>query len=225
MKSDEAPTAAEVLGRTCRALRGDHKTEALAQAVKAAGLPWTTGHVAHLESGKVSPTITTLFVLARAFSDLLQHPVTLADLLDGDQVALGSKDRGYRVIRLSEVRAALSGQAVKPPSGAETVAAAMRDYDAKMSTWPERLQSMDSRRHRRTASTWRETDERTVVSLEKDLGLEQSRIKAEMAYLWGQSLTAQRDEVAGPDANQQRRGRISRELIEHLRESMANGDD
>jgi hypothetical protein len=217
MKPEPAPTAAAVLGVTCRALRGTHKTEALARAITDAGIKWSTGRVAHLEAGRVSPTVTTLYVLARAFSSLLERPITIADLLDGEGlVSLGDSE-----IRLSELRSALDGRAVVDSSGSQAVAAQMQAYEAKMSTWPERLQSMDSGRLRRTTSTWHESDERAVASL----GVERSRAVAEIAYLWGQSLSAQRDAVAGPDANQQRRGRVSRELMEQLKESMTDGND
>jgi hypothetical protein len=46
-----------------------------------------------------------------------------------------------------------------------------------------------------------------------------------MAWLWGQSLSAKRDELAGADANAQRRGQISRQLKEQLRKAIIDGND
>lgn len=40
-----------------------------------------------------------------------------------------------------------------------------------------------------------------------------------------ESFTAERDRRAGPDANPQKRGRISRELKAELHEAVNNGDD
>lgn len=46
-----------------------------------------------------------------------------------------------------------------------------------------------------------------------------------MADRWGRSFTAERDRRAGPDANAQKRGRISRELKAELQEAINRGDD
>jgi hypothetical protein len=218
-----APTLAVVLGRTARALRGDHKTEALARAVTAAGLNWSTGHVAQLEAGRVSPTVPTLYALASAFSLLLDRPMTLANLFAGEgQVAIGAGAE----VELSALREALRGQAVKPPDydPAKMVAASIARLQAEVDTWPPparvRFNRLTGDRHLQTVETFVEADLRVARSLD----ISRSRAIAEMADLWGRSLSAERDRQAGPDASQQKRGRISRELKKQLQEAIG-GDD
>jgi len=59
----------------------------------------------------------------------------------------------------------------------------------------------------------------------KGLGISALRMRLESAYLWGNSFSAERDRRAGPDANAQKRGRVSRELKAELRASISRGRD
>jgi hypothetical protein len=43
--------------------------------------------------------------------------------------------------------------------------------------------------------------------------------------LWQGTFTEERDRRAGPDANQQKRGRISRDLRAELEKALADGND
>jgi hypothetical protein len=46
-----------------------------------------------------------------------------------------------------------------------------------------------------------------------------------MQALWGRSFTDERDHRAGPDANPEKRGRVSRDLKSELHEAVNDGDD
>ena len=46
-----------------------------------------------------------------------------------------------------------------------------------------------------------------------------------MADAWGCSLSAKRDQLAGPDVSAQRRGIITRQLREELRKTLDDGND
>jgi hypothetical protein len=43
--------------------------------------------------------------------------------------------------------------------------------------------------------------------------------------LWHRTFSEERDRRAGPDANQQKRGRVSRELRTELENAIADGND
>ena len=58
----------------------------------------------------------------------------------------------------------------------------------------------------------------------QSVGIAKEMAAAEMQALWGRSFTAERDHRAGPDANPQKRGRVSRELKAELRAAVKNGD-
>lgn len=218
------PTAAAILGRNALALRGELKTEAVAAAVRAAGLrSWNTGRVAHLEGGRVSPTVTTLYALARAFTFLRPEdaPVTIADLFAGDgPVALGDGT----VVELKALRSALSGSPTEPLTGAEMVTSALSELETEIETWPPRLREefgqMPSGWHIDTTETFADAD----LRIARSLGITRSRAIAEMALLWHRSLSAERDDQAGTQASQQKRGRITRKLKQRLEEAVVGHD-
>ncbi|CAN5349482.1 hypothetical protein BH09ACT8_BH09ACT8_30970 [soil metagenome] len=128
--------------------------------------------------------------------------MALADLFAGDGLVAISDDAA---VPLAEFRAALTGQPVKPPDGGVS----------------QRVDAWNSAFRRAVAAGWMESDERAIAKL----GLSRSRAMTEMEQLWGQPLSAERDKRAGEDANAQRRGRVSRELIAELQEAIADGDD
>jgi hypothetical protein len=230
-QEEAPPTVAEVLGRTARELRGDRKVELVSRAARLAGLNWGTGRIADLEAGRVSPTLPTLFALCWAFGDLLDRPVSLADLFAGDGPV--TLTPGV-TISLAHLRAALTGQPLESPpiglllaregvavAGLELEASDIRAHRRRIAKDPNRRQILPNPRVQRVASSMLEADYRMAHSL----GLDVDRAAEEMEALWGQSFTAKRDHRAGPDANPQKRGRISRELKAELQEAINRGDD
>jgi hypothetical protein len=196
-ESAEPPTVAAVLGRTARSLRGDRKAELVARAARLAGLNWGTGRIADLEAGRVSPTLPTLIALCWAFRDLLGRPVELPDLFVGDGDVTLSPDV---IVPLEVLRAALDGRGLADPPGG---------------LLPVRLISDAVER------SLLEADYRMAHSV----GIAPELAAATMQELWGRSFTAERDRRAGPDANPQKRGRVSRELKTELHEAVNDGDD
>lgn len=211
-----APTVAEVLGRTAQELRGDRKVELVARAARLAGLNWGTGRIADLEAGRVSPTLPTLIALCWAFSDLLERPVSLAELFAGEGTV--TLMPGVTVpVRL--LRGALQGQLADRPVVLQLAQSADKRRRAA-----EGLPTREILRNPRVQKVERsmlEADYRMAHSV----GLGVERAAAVMEALWGRSFTAERDHRAGPDANPQKRGRISRELKAELQEAINRGHD
>lgn len=203
----ESEPLGAVLGRAARALRGERPIDTVLPALRDAGLNWTSGNVAHLEAGRVSPTVPTLFALASAFGAVTGQPLTIADLLAGD----GAVQIGETTVPLRVLRSALDGKPVKPAPQAR-ISDIMAAFDAEMKTWPPRLRGLKAGRLRRATHTFTDADARIA----RKLGMTRWRAIAEMGALWGHSLTAERDRIAGPQANAQRRGRISRQLQAEL---------
>ena len=58
----------------------------------------------------------------------------------------------------------------------------------------------------------------------KALGVHEENLAALSAYLWGRTLSAERNRRAGPTANAQDRGRITRRLKAELK-AVLDGDD
>ena len=59
----------------------------------------------------------------------------------------------------------------------------------------------------------------------KSLGADPYHGSLAMAKLWGRTFVAERDRRAGPDANAEKRGQISRQLKAELQKVLADGDD
>ncbi|ORC02208.1 hypothetical protein B1T48_14005 [Mycobacterium persicum] len=213
---------ADVVGRNAQVLRGNHTFDEVAAAVSAAGLKWGRGRVYDLENGGVVPRLDTLILLCQAFSGLLGREVRLSDLLRGD----GRVDVADQPVPLSTVRDALAGAPVNlPEPRVSTTDLLKRDFLDKLA---ERSSEQIAPRRKSKLyeihRQWGEAEERARRALgigKKD----DTRLLEAMADLWGHSLSVERDRLAGPNASAQKRGRITRELREQLREAITDGDD
>jgi hypothetical protein len=206
MKTPVMTTASAVMGSNVRRLRGEHTADDLARECAVWGLKGGTAKIADVEAGRVSPTIPTVYMLTLALRDLLGREVVPAELFDGaGKVRVGSGD-----VQLHLLRSVLSGEPPKRPKpDTSAVTAWINDMHA---TWPDRLMDLAAGKIRKTSAAMREAD----IKIGKSLGLDEYRTAAEMAYLWGKPLSAVRDEIAGADANAQRRGQVSRQLKAEL---------
>ena len=57
------------------------------------------------------------------------------------------------------------------------------------------------------------------------LGVDRERGVAMMTALWGRPFSAQRDAIAGPESNAQRRGQVAKRLKAELQKVIDNGDN
>lgn len=208
-------------GRGARQLRltAGVTLERVAQAAKFYGLPWSSGKVGDFESGRVSPTLTTLIALAGTLTDVTGQPVSLADLFAGDgRVQITPKTS----MPLPELRAALKGTPVEFTTA--HVEGLADELAASTRRGLDQLRGLKVRVNRGVLRAvlrdFTESDER----LAKSLGAGRITAAAHMAKLWGRPFHAQRDHLAGPDANAQKRGRISRELKADLKAAL-DGDN
>jgi hypothetical protein len=64
------------------------------------------------------------------------------------------------------------------------------------------------------------TEERVAAGL----GIGTDRLCAESLRLWNTTFSAQRDRIAGPDANAQRKGQVTRQLKAELKRALTDGD-
>jgi transcriptional regulator with XRE-family HTH domain len=197
---------AEIAGRNARALRQNAGAtlEDLAQAARSYGLHWSTGSVGSFESGRtVGVNLENLLAVAAALGDVIGHPITVADLFAGKgDVAINDK----LTVPLARLRTILSGEVVIPPS----VKLAGATFEAVGTV----RYSVNPALYQRVWRDLREGDERIC----KSLGVEPHVGAAAMAKLWRRTFVAERDRRAGPGANAQKRGRVSRQLKAELQE-------
>jgi transcriptional regulator with XRE-family HTH domain len=211
---------ATMLGRSARELRGDATLDDVAKLARACGLNWGTGRVSDLEHGKVSPTLPTMVALALIFSELRGQPVTLGDLVRGG----GNAAVTTRIsVTSDELRTYLSGAAVtaddqyRREAGAALESVVSGQY---RKNWPARLKQVSKVATMRMLGEIGEPEER----LARELGIDRTRLAAEMLAKWGKSFSAERDHRAGPEANAQKKGRVARALKAELK-AVLDGDD
>lgn len=196
---------AVIVGENVRRLRNDAglSGDSLAREIrKLFQTRWTTARISELESGRVSPTAPTLFMVSQALGELLSRPVPVAELLSDD----GYAEVGSVAIRTTRIAEAFSGEDVQ-----------LRIGDFSNS---DELAGQAKAGLARAASSG-EGDRRTAYAL----GIPPVHLVALSAALWGRTYTEERDRRAGPDASPQKRGRVGRELREELKRVIEHGDD
>lgn len=87
--------------------------------------------------------------------------------------------------------------------------------------WPKRLRTVKPDLRLDVRRDFSESDARMC----KNIGVDQFLGAAAMAALWRRTFTAERNHRAGPDANAQRRGQISRQLKAELQEVINDGNN
>jgi transcriptional regulator with XRE-family HTH domain len=216
----DAEPVAVVAGRGARMIRTEAglTLEEVAKCAKYYGLPWTGSRVAAFESGHVSPTITTFLVVAVVLETLTEKPVALGDLFVGDGRVMLTDTLS---IPVPVVKASLEGAAVdvqlEDMKGAREwlVDALVRGTkqlrDLKVKVDHGKLEAV--------LSEMRESD----LKAARTIGADRINAAAGMAKLWGRTFVAERDSRAGPGANAQKKGRVSRELLEELKAVLDGG--
>jgi len=222
-QEQQEATVAEIVGRNVRRLRGDRTADELARAARRQGLKWSSGRVSELEAGKVSPTLPTLFALAAALGDMSDKAVSLAQLVESDGFIRVNDEL---VVKADTFATAVGSAPVQLTmgdlsGGVARAVDAVRKMTAELSELPDYLRDMPVTDARETMDNIGEAEARIA----KGLGISALRMRWESAYLWRNSFSAERDRRAGPDANAQKRGRVSRELKAELRASISRGDN
>lgn len=218
-------SVAEVVGAGAREIRLDAGVtlEEMARAAQFYGLPWTSGRVGDFESGRTAPSLPTLVAAAAALGKAVGRPVSLAELVTGKgQVHINDR----LTFDKSALRAALSGEIFNVhaiPLTRATILGAMEAVAKNTPTahWPERLRAVKPARRLDVLRDFSESDGRMC----KNIGVDQVLGAAAMAALWHRTFTAERNHRAGPDANAQCRGQISRQLKAELQEVINDGNN
>ena len=241
--SRESTSLAAVVGENCRRIRVDAGVtqNALAKHACDAGLRWTASKVGQFERGQYNPALSTFLAVSYALSTATGGVVVPADLVRSD---------GYVVIndRLDPqsdlLEAILRGKSPwnvgydpadplgpgLPPSQLGRTAELMRDpayINAMVNFGSARL---DDRLR------YSEIPLKEYEAIRRQSGLDEQRVTKRLGItpelligaswqLWHQSFSEERDLRAGADASPQKRGHISRTLIQELREELSRGDD
>jgi transcriptional regulator with XRE-family HTH domain len=209
----------KVIGANVRKLRlaAGVTLDAFALVARQYGLPWTSGRVGDLESGRVLPNLETVYAVAAALAQATRQPVTLADLLATDEpVAINDQ----LTAEPEQLRAAVTGGPViaKSEHAREPLRKAVGKRKTSDAPQVQFMALIDGPRLH--LLMLREADWRLC----KQLGISREHGAAVMTELWGHTFSAERDKRAGADANAQRRGQISRQLKVELEKAITDGN-
>jgi transcriptional regulator with XRE-family HTH domain len=171
----------------------------LAKFARSVGLRWTASKVSDFENGRSAPTFATVLAVSLALSNATRRDVTLTDLVKfGDgEIELNDQlsPHGWRLEQVAR------GEPWGRLDEDEQFVATLTEVFSQI----ERRSGLDEQR------------------LAKRLGIDVNRLGVESLRLWGRTFSDERDHRAGSDANQQKKGRISRELRAELEKALTSG--
>lgn len=221
-------TMSEAAGASARAIRqaADATLADVAKAAKGVGLPWSTGRVGDFESGRIAPSLPTLIAVVGALSEIVGDvAISLPDLfaVDGD-----IRVNDTLTMRAERIRDLLRGSGFEVVLGdmtdKETLAAEFRESVRRlgetMKALPSHLGTVAIADVDRVDADYSDGDAR----LARSLGVDKLTAITAMAKAWGKTFVQQRDAIAGPGANAQRKGIVARQLKAELR-AVIDGDD
>lgn len=217
----------QVVGRNARRIRGTHTLENVATYARNLGANWSSGSVSTIELGRSKCTIETLAILSLALNAITQleggnqESVTIADLLETDEEILittdyaltsaqlldwlGGKDPETAFFSMEKLKQGLDGH---------------RDFLKSLNLPPTnaRFFTLHSRDMPETPGEGR---------LAKKAGIDVEELRAWSFHLWEKSFENHRDEIAGAESTPQKKGRVSRELLQEIETAMKenHGDD
>ncbi|XTP33446.1 helix-turn-helix domain-containing protein [Mycobacterium sp. TJFP1] len=224
---------AAVVGRNCKRIRTEAgiTQDEFARYARSLGLRWKATTVADFESGRSAPTFATVLAVSLALHSAARNEaarqgdlsvsVLLSELLaaeDGKQVQLNDDLQ----LPAALVAAVCEGKPWSSPPWGLWVPTPGLETKESLEFWREMMPgdevgSPPERLMLRSGST----EDR----LARQLGIKLAQL-ADLSYaLWNRTFSEERDRRAGPDANQQKKGRVSRELRVELERELNNGDD
>ena len=171
------------------------------------------------EAGRYAPPFATVLVVLLALNlaaedtahDNSDEPVegaTLADLLAGNGLVALTEALDIPGDQLADV---CQGQVFQAPQ---------RQRGFVRGTWLDAEALVEG-----NVSLMRQRSGLTEYRLAQRLGIGPDFLAAKSFNLWGRTFSEERDRRAGPKANQQKRGRVSRELRAELEKALADGND
>lgn len=216
---------AQVVGRNVRRLREAHdvKLEDIARSAQALGLRWNTARVSRIDRGEGNITLETALILALILTDVTATNVSLGALLESDEpielapratLTVGTAQALARGDRIVTYRDGLVEGGEILEAGVLPIAQAHESYNEilrPVGVTPERTNALNEGR-----AAWSLADERNA----RKLGLSDAEFLAWSVRLWGRLMSQETEARAPEGATAQKKGRITRDLMDDLRQQL-----
>lgn len=240
-------TIPSAVGAFVTRVRREHglTLDQIAGAARSYGAGWSASSVRNIERGQASLTLPTLLLLALALGHLMGRPLKLSDLLGDSEVLALAADNQYPVDR-SWIDSTLRGEEVTVGEGTQADALdAEHDDGVEEGLEDEVLRTLREMRGRKLTREQRHghldqlveqaqmppepnrrlRDRRPAASLAeeraaKKLGISAAHLRQLAHDLWARPLEDESSRRAGPDSTPQARGRVTRVLVDEMRESL-----
>jgi transcriptional regulator with XRE-family HTH domain len=216
--TDQLPESlAAVVGRNCKRIRSEFDTtqDELAGFARRVGLRWTTSSVGDFEAARSAPTFATVLAvtaaLQRAWEVEMAHRAIVAQLHGRATPEIGPGVTLADLVGQDGLLALTDSLSV--PAAAVAEVCRGRPFTLEWGGPADGVTNV----LRQSGLT----EER----LARRLGINRARLAHVSSRLWQSTFSEERNRRAGPDANQQKRGRVSRELRAELEKAIADGND
>jgi hypothetical protein len=206
-----------VVGQNVRRIRAEYeiRQDDLAREASRLGLKWGASRIGELEHGRLGLSVSAFLVLASSLTKLTGEPITLADLVTGENGIALSAGLELPNLRVQEV---LEGVPV--------------DFDGILGelVWRGAPVTFVVDEHgnpqlpkKASVAVQPKPDASLGESIARDLatqkaarrfGIPPADLDRSMRQLYGRSLPEERDFRAGPEASKQKRGSITRKLVQ-----------
>ncbi len=202
----------EVVGGNCRRIRTEVigiTQDELARWARVYGLKWNAAKVANFEAGRWEPTLATVLAVGLALNRaLVFRQIAAPAIIRGPKIS-----RDQRPVTLADLLDGGDGLVALNDDvlvAADALAGVGRGQPFPLQHYGDRLLDRSGLAEQRLAKT---------------LGISGARLAGVSSQLWGSTFGEERDRRAGVGANQQKKGRISRELRAELEKAITNGND
>lgn len=209
--ADKNLTLAETIGRNVNLLRLELglTMEQVASAGKSfLGLSWSAGSIGAIEKGRFKPTLDTLLAIATVIPNTKSILEGRASLDYSPPIPLLSLISGSDHIQISPSRMISPDDLV---SWMREEGGFKPQFTLAYATHGDLIGSISSISAQPSVAEAR---------IAEKAGINPEDLLRVSSKLWGQGIEARRDALAGPDASAQKKGRITRTLIEEIKHNL-----
>lgn len=206
-------TLNEVVGRNVRRIRTDAglTLDQVASRASSLGLKWTPSRVVELEKGQLAVSFQVMLVLAHVLGQLRGELLHLVEFFDGDDWVWVSRTEQVSSVVL---KSAVTGHHVNfdDNMAAEDMERVRDRYVEARERLPEVPAGVTVADLKFMHDIAGLADRRAA----KKLGMTLDQFLGYAFITWRNSLTNERNRLAGEGAPAQRMGQVTRDLVEHI---------
>lgn len=204
---------AEVVGDNCKRLRSGLgiTQDELARYARSVGLRWRASSVGDFEAGRSAPSLATVLAVAAALQSALKERRSGRKRGQGlAGVSVGDLVRSDQPVAVTELLT-LPGATLAAWLGDTFADAPSISNDAALESQMDRSES-----YLVGSGAVMERSGLAEERMAKSLGVDLRTLSVASFHLWDRTFTEERDQRAGPDANKQKRGQVTRTMRAEL---------